>query len=117
MSARYEIKKTSDRQYLWNLKAGNHEIILTSERYTTKAAAEKGIESCRVNSPIDSRYDRRTATNGKPYFVLRAGNHEVIGKSELYNSEQARDNGIASCKTNGPTAPVVDLTAQAAGAY
>ena len=43
MRARYELKRTADRQYLWNLIAPNNEVILTSERYTTKAGAENGI--------------------------------------------------------------------------
>ena len=53
MSARYEIRRSSDRQYYFNLKAGNGEVILTSERYVTKSGAENGIASCRVNSPHD----------------------------------------------------------------
>ncbi len=114
---KYELKRSSDGQYYWNLKAANSEVILTSERYTTKAGAENGIASCRTNSPHDARYSRLTSNDNKPYFVLKAANHEVIGKSETYNSTQARENGIASCKTNGPTAPVVDLTTQMAGAY
>lgn len=114
---RYELKRSSDGQFYWNLKAGNGETILTSERYTTKANAENGIESCRKNSPYDERYSRLTSTNDKPYFVLKAANHEPIGRSELYETTQSRERGIASCKTNGPTAPVVDLTAQKAGTY
>jgi len=43
--------------------------------------------------------------------VLKAGNHEIIGSSEGYNSEAARDNGIASVKANAATAVVEDETA------
>ncbi len=117
MSARYELKRSSDGQYHWTLKAGNYEVILSSETYTTKSAAERGIESCRVNSPIDSRYSRLTASDGQYYFTLRAANYEVLGTSETYTSQQGRENGIASCKANGPMAPVVDLTTERAGVY
>ena len=48
--------------------------------------------------------------------MLKAGNHEVIGKSEMYESESACDNGIASVKANAPEAEVDDQTAAAAGA-
>jgi hypothetical protein len=51
------------------------------------------------------------SSNGKPYFVLKAGNHQVIGQSQLYSSEAARDNGIASVQKNGPSDTVKDLTA------
>ncbi len=110
MAARYVLSRTADTQFMFVLKAANSETILTSERYASKAAAEGGIASVRLNSPIDARYDRKTATNGAPMFNLRAANGEVIGTSEQYTSNQGRENGIASVKLNGPGAPVVDTT-------
>ena len=93
-----------------NLKAGNGEIILTSERYKAKAGAENGIDSVRVNSPLPERYDRLTAKDGSPYFVLKAANHEVIGTSEMYSAKSAMENGIESVQTNGPVAVINDMT-------
>jgi len=109
MSGYYELKRSGD-QYMFNLKAGNHEVILTSERYTTKASAQDGIASVRQNSPMDERYQRKTATNGSPYFSLSAANGQSIGRSEMYSSAAARDAGIASVKTNGPSTVVKDNT-------
>ncbi|TXI89850.1 MAG: DUF1508 domain-containing protein [Cupriavidus sp.] len=109
MSGYYELKRSGD-QYMFNLKAGNHEVILTSERYTTKASAQDGIASIRQNSPIDERYQRKTATNGSPYFSLSAANGQSIGRSEMYSSAAARDAGIESVKTNGPSTVVKDNT-------
>ena len=65
---------------------------------------------------MDERFESKVATNGKPYFVLKAGNHEVIGTSEMYESEAARDNGINSVKNNAPEATVEDRSASAAAA-
>ena len=110
MAAEYELKKTSDDQFMFNLKAANGEVILTSERYKAKASATNGIDSVKRNSPSDSHYDRRTAEDDSPYFVLKARNGEVIGKSEMYSSKQAMENGISSVKTNGPGAAVDDMT-------
>ena len=93
---------------MFNLKAGNGEIILTSELYTTKAACDNGIASVQKNSPLDERYERKEAKNGKPYFVFKAANHQVIGKSEMYSSAASMENGINSVKTNGPTTNIVD---------
>ncbi len=109
MSGTYDLKRSGD-QFMFNLKASNGEPILTSERYTTNSGAVSGIESVRKNSPIDARYQRKVATNGQPYFTLTGGNGETIGRSETYSSASARDNGIASVKTNGPTATVEDNT-------
>lgn len=108
--AGYYVLKRSGQEFMWNLKAGNHETILTSERYTTKAGAEGGIASVKVNSPIDARYERKTSKAGEPYFVLTAANGQTIGKSEMYSSKSAMEDGITSVKTNGPTAPTKDET-------
>ncbi|QGW87915.1 MULTISPECIES: YegP family protein [Enterobacter] len=110
MSGWFELSKSSDGQYRFVLKAGNGEIVLTSELYTSKSAAENGIASVRTNSPLDERYEKKTASNGKFHFNLKAGNHQVIGSSQLYATEQSRDKGIASVKTNGSTQTVKDNT-------
>lgn len=108
--AGYFVLKRSGSQYMFNLIAGNHETILTSERYTTKQGAEGGIASVRANAASDNRYSRRTSSNNQPYFVLLAGNGQPLGNSELYSSAAAMEKGIASCKENGPNAPTRDET-------
>lgn len=50
MAARYVLKKSSDGQFYFVLKAANVETIATSERYTTKSSAKDGIESVRTNA-------------------------------------------------------------------
>lgn len=104
------VLKGKTGSYSFNLLAGNNQVILTSEPYTTKNGAEGGIEAVRKNAPDDAQYDRRTAKDGSPYFVLKAKNHEIIGKSEMYSSASAMENGIASVKTNAPTATIDDRT-------
>lgn len=102
------IAKRSNGEFQFNLKAGNGQTILTSEGYTTKANCENGIESVRKNSPDDSKYDRKASSNGKYYFNLKATNGQVIGTSEMYESDSGRENGIASVKENAPGATVDD---------
>ncbi len=111
-NGKFEIfKSVANSNYYFRLKAGNGEIILGSEGYTTKANCKGGISSVKANSPTDSNYDRLQANNGQYYFNLKsAHNGQVIGTSEMYISNQGRDNGIESVKRNAPTADVVDLT-------
>lgn len=104
MSGYFEIKPSADSQFTFNLKAGNHEVILTSEQYSSKAAAQGGIESVQKNAPDDARYQRKTAKDDSPYFLLVAANGETIGKSEMYKSANAMEGGIASVKANAPGA-------------
>lgn len=107
---KFVITQRVNKEYQFNLKATNGEIILTSEGYTTKDGCKKGIASVKVNSQDDSKYDRRVAVNDKYYFVLKAGNGEIIGKSQFYASKQGMENGIASVKENAPSAEIVDET-------
>ena len=110
MSGWYELGKSSDGQFRFVLKAGNAETILTSELYGSKASAENGIASVQTNAPLDVRFDRKVASDGKSFFNLKAANHQVIGTSQMNASAQSRDVGIASVQTNGPTTKVKDLT-------
>ena len=104
----FVLSKTKSGQFMFNLKAGNGQTILTSEQYTSKAAAKNGIASVQKNSRDSKRYEIRESKKGDPYFVLKAGNGQVIGQSEMYKSSGACDNGIASVKKNGPKGKVKD---------
>jgi len=110
MAGKFEIKKSSDNQYRFNLKAGNGEIILSSELYKVKSSAEQGIASVKMNAPIDNRYERKVSTSNQPFFVLKAANGEPIGRSEIYSSTSAMENGIESVKRNAPGATIEDFT-------
>jgi uncharacterized protein YegP (UPF0339 family) len=100
------ISKRKNDEFQFVLKAGNGQIILASEGYSTKAACENGVESVRKNSQVDERFDKLEAKNGKLYFNLKASNGQIIGCSEMYESASARDNGIESVKKNAPDADV-----------
>jgi len=106
MSGWYELSVNDKGQYSFVLKAGNNEIILRSETYQTKASAENGIASVQQNSPLDERYERKDASDGRPFFNLLAANHQVIGTSQLYQSAANRDVGIDSVKANGATTTI-----------
>ncbi len=110
MAGKFEIKKSSDNQYRFNLKAGNGEIILTSELYKAKSSAEQGIASVKTNASIDGRYERKVSTSNQPFFVLKAANGEPIGRSEMYSSTSSMENGIESVKRNAPGATIEDPT-------
>ncbi len=105
---KFVITKRANGEFQFNLKAGNGQVILTSEGYTTLAACKNGIESVKKNSQEDARFERKEAKNGAPFFNLKATNGQVIGKSEMYSSTAACENGIESVKKNAPEAEVVE---------
>lgn len=110
MAGKFEIDKTKSGNFIFRLKAGNGQIILASESYSEKRSALAGVESVRKNSANADRFEKKVSSAGEPYFNLKSTNGQVIGKSEMYSSEAARDNGIQSVMSNAPEAKLVDLT-------
>jgi uncharacterized protein YegP (UPF0339 family) len=107
---KFEITKRKNGEFQFNLKAGNGQVILTSEGYAAKESCQGGIASAKKNAPDDARYEKATSSNSKYYFTLKAANGQAIGTSEMYESASGRDSGIASVKANAPDAAVEDLS-------
>ena len=106
----------------FDLKAGNGEVIATSEVYSSKDACKKGIASVQKNAPIAAvenqtvegyaaekhpKFEVYTDKAGEYRFRLKARNGEVIAVSEGYKSKDGCLNGIESVKKNAPEAEVV----------
>ena len=113
--------KTVKTGIKFNLKAGNGEIIATSEIYTTEKACMNGIESVRKNcvAPVEDqtvenfevlkhpKFEVYTDKAGEFRFRLKARNGEIIAASEGYKKKASCLNGIESVKKNAPDSPVV----------
>ncbi len=110
MAGKFDLKKTPSGKFMFNLKAANNRVILTSELYDSKPAALNGIESVKKNATNEARYERKKSVKGESYFVLTATNGQTIGKSEMYSRSSGMENGIASVKKNAPDAQVADST-------
>ena len=106
----------------FDLKAGNGEVIATSEVYASDASCKKGIESVRKNAPIAAvedqtvegyaaqkhpKFEIYTDKAGEFRFRLKATNGQIIAVSEGYKAMASCQNGIESVKKNAPEAPVV----------
>ena len=107
---KFVITTRKNGEFQFNLKATNGQVILTSEGYTTKAACLNGVESVKKNAPVEARFEKKVAKNGKPFFNLKATNGQVVGASQMYASEKTMLAGIASVMRYAPDAPVVDET-------
>ncbi|MCT8327965.1 YegP family protein [Albidovulum sediminis] len=109
MAGKFELYKDNGGEFRFRLKAGNGQTILASEGYKTMASARKGIESVRRNAATEARFERKETKSGKHMFNLKATNGQVVGTSESYESESARDNGIESVRKNAPDATVAEI--------
>ena len=107
----------------FDLKAGNGEVIATSEVYTTEKACTNGIESVRKNAQVAGIEDQTVEgfekvkhpkfevyadKKGEFRFRLKATNGEIIATSEGYKSKPSCLNGIESVKKNVVDAPVTE---------
>jgi len=110
MAGKFEIYQDKAGEYRFRLKASNGQNIMASEGYKAKSGCKNGIESVRKNAADDARYERKETKSGKFAFNLKAGNNQVIGTSQSYDSEKSRDNGIESVKNNAADASIDDLT-------
>ncbi len=105
--SKFEIKKDKAGEFRFNLKAGNGQVILSSEGYKAKPSCMNGIESVRTNSQSDERFERKQTSTGHR-FNLKSTNGQVIGTSEVYTTVAAMENGISSVAKNAPDATVDD---------
>jgi uncharacterized protein YegP (UPF0339 family) len=117
------VLKTVATGYKFDLKAGNGEVIATSEVYTTEAACKNGIESVAKNAPVAGvedqtvegfeavkhpKFEMYVDKAGEFRFRLKATNGQVIAVSEGYKAKASCLNGIESVKKNAPEAEIVE---------
>lgn len=106
LSGKFVIYKDKAGEWRFCLKAGNGEVILVSEGYKQKSGCENGVASVKKNAADEAQFEFRMSPNDKPFFYLRAGNHQVVGRSQLYESNGARKNGIRSVMMHAPDASI-----------
>lgn len=119
---KFIIKKTNTG-IKFDLKAGNGEVIATSEVYNSEASCRNGIESVKKNTPIAGvenqtvegfekvkhpKFEVYLDKAGEYRFRLKATNGEIIAVSEGYTSLAGCENGIESVKKNAPDAEVIE---------
>ena len=110
MPAKFQIKQAKNGKYFFNLLAANGEVILTSQMYTAKSTAKKGIASVQTNAADADQFEEMTNKGGKHYFVLRAGNRQIIANGQAYSSKASMKKGIQSAAKNASGAKVEDAT-------
>ena len=110
MASRFELKKAKGGQFMFNLIASNGRVVLTSERYRSKASAVNGIKSVKKHAKAVKNFERGKTKNGGTKFVLKASNGEPIGRSQTYKGSSGCSGGISSVKRCAPGGRVEDLT-------
>lgn len=116
--ARFVVLETDSGEFYFNLKAGNGKVIGSSEVYSSKAAAEGGVDAviAALQSPTSAdaetsgaRFETFKGQDNKTYFHLRADNGQIVLASQGYSSKSAAEGGITSVKKNGVDATHFDV--------
>lgn len=122
MAGKFVIRETSTG-IKFDLKAGNGEVILTSEVYSSLAACKNGIESVKKNAPMaavedqtvegfttekNPKFEMYLDKGGEYRFRLKAKNGQAIATGEGYKSKSGCQSGIESIKKNSVEATVVE---------
>ena len=102
----FQVSTGKDNQFYFNLTAKNGQVIISSQGYKSKDGCKNGIASVKKNSSNKKHYERKDAKDGQHYFVLKAANSKVIGKSQMYKMNESSENGIESIKTNARLAKI-----------
>lgn len=110
-SGRFEIKKSKDGRYVFNLYASNHVIIATSQVYSSSQSAINGIKSVIANAgkaPVEDqtlknptelpypKWEIYQDKGGQYRFRLCAPNGSCVCHSQGYTSKSNCKNGIES---------------------
>jgi len=117
------IVKTTNTGFKFDLKAGNGEVIATSEVYSTKNACLNGVESVKNNcvggvedqtvegfeAVKHPKFEVYLDKSGEYRFRLKARNGEIIAVSEGYKAKAGCLNGIESVKKNAPDAAIEEV--------
>lgn len=117
---KFIIRKTNTG-LTFNLKAGNGEVIATSEVYKTEASCRKGIASVQKNAPVAKvenqtvegfalekhpKFEIYTDKSGEYRFRLKATNGQIIAVSQSYTALASCTNGVESVKKNAADAAI-----------
>jgi len=96
----FEVLEDAAGDHYFNLHAANHEVILTSEAYSSRTAALNGVLSVHDHGTRWSSFEQRVARDGSHYFVLMASNGNVIGMSEMYATHSNASRGLEAVVAN-----------------
>jgi uncharacterized protein YegP (UPF0339 family) len=97
--ARAEVLVGATGQFRFNIFAKNGKIILSSEQYTTEAAAFNGAMAVQTEGQSTAAYNLKQNASGGYYFTVQALNGEIVGQSEQYTTKTAATDAMTSLRT------------------
>ncbi|HNT38058.1 MAG TPA: YegP family protein [Rubrivivax sp.] len=109
MATWFDLTKSSDGKFRFALR-NDGGTLLSSEAYEAKSSAQQGIASVQTNAALPERCERKTASDGRFYFNLKAANGQVVGTSPMFTTEAAREGAVAATQSGAAGAEVRDAS-------
>lgn len=106
--ARIDILVGASGQFRFNVFAKNGQIVLSSEHYTTEAAAVNGafaVQAAATSATNFSVLENRSKSGF--YFTLTATNGEIVGISQQYTTRQSAQSAVTSVQALLPTISIL----------
>lgn len=100
MTGYFQLIEGDDGAFMFTLRAGNHETVLTSRVFWSRQAAMDGVALLRSQSQRPECYVRHTDADGRQWFEVLDTAHHTLGRSEPYASRSGLAAGMASVKRN-----------------
>ncbi len=102
VSGYYQLIEGQDGAFMFNLRAGNHETVLTSRLFWSRLAALDAVEMLRQVSQQPAQFVRLNRADGREFFEVLGPDGQALARSELYASRSGVLSGMASVRRNGP---------------
>jgi hypothetical protein len=104
--ARVDVTAGSSGLFGFNFFARNGQVVVSSERYASEAAAFNGAFALQEGQN-DAAYTIKENVSGGFYFTVKALNGEVVGTSQQYTTRASAVEGMAALKALLPTITVL----------
>lgn len=104
----YELKRATNGMFIVSLKGEQHEVLFTSGPFSKKSSALEVIEAARLHGANERGFELKRAVSGNPFFVLKATQDRVLGRSALFESEGAAWRAMQAARKHCGTIAVLD---------
>ena len=109
------ITYTDNGKHYFQFRDAAAQTILFSQGYTTEKSRDNGIQSVIKNAKNQEQYEFKKGKKdkkGKYFFILKAGNHQEIARSDFFDSKEEAKEKLAIVQAIQSNVPIRDMTTE-----
>jgi uncharacterized protein YegP (UPF0339 family) len=97
--ARVAVDAGATGTFHFNLFAANGQVVLSSQAYSSEAAAWNGAFAVQDAAQVATNFAIKTSTDNRFYFTLTADNGQTVGVSQMYTTKESAQAGVTSVQS------------------